>query len=73
MTDSSSPAKGDQYRHADGTVEVVFATAEGRLLTVREYPDEDAFRRAVADAEATGQHEGVRSLPDAEAFEDVDF
>jgi hypothetical protein len=73
MVERDLPTKGDQFRHPDGTVEVVFATAEGRLLTVKEYADEDAFRRGVADAEAAGRHEGVQSLPDPEAFEDVEF
>ena len=73
MEESNPPEKGDQFRHPDGTAEVVFATAEGRLLTVKEYADDAAFRRGIADAEAAGRHEGVRSLPDAEAFDDLEF
>ena len=73
MEDSDSLTKGDQFRHPDGTVEVVFATAEGRLLTVKEYPDEETFRQGITDAEPAGRHEGVSSLPDAEAFEDMEF
>lgn len=62
------PEKADQYRHADGTVEVVFAVEEGRVLTFREYPDTPAFHHAITDGEFEGVHPGVEDLPGVEAF-----
>lgn len=61
--------RGDEYRHADGSREIVFETAEGRVLCVREYPSVDAFRDAVDDAEYVGVDPNVAELPDAEEFE----
>ena len=63
-----SPKKADHYRYDDGTDEIVFAVEEGRVLTISEYPDVDAFERAVADAEYVGTHEGVAGMPGVEAF-----
>lgn len=71
-TDHPTPAKGDQYEHPDGTTEVVFAVEEGRVLTIREYPDADAFDEGVADASSAGTHEGVANLPDAEFFQGLE-
>ena len=64
------PRKADHYRHEDGTTEVVFAVEDGRVLSIREYSNTETFRRAVADAEFVGEHEGVAELPGVEAFED---
>ncbi|MFC4357827.1 hypothetical protein ACFO0N_07685 [Halobium salinum] len=61
--------RGDEYRHADGSREIVFETAEGRVLCVREYPSVDAFRTAVEDAEYVGVDRNVADLPDVEEFE----
>ncbi|WP_158056242.1 hypothetical protein [Halorussus halophilus] len=68
--ESESPQKADHYRHDDGTDEIVFAVEEGRVLTIREYPDTDAFERAISDAEHVGTHDGVAGLPGADAFAD---
>ena len=68
----ASPTSADQYRHDDGTVEVVFEFEDGRVLTVREYPDVDTFDEHVEDATYVGEHEGVAALPGVEAFEDFD-
>lgn len=57
-----SPAA--HYRHDDGTTEVVYVVEDGTVLTVREYPEVEAFERAVADARYLGEHEGVADLPD---------
>lgn len=70
MSDGQTPAKGDQFRFPDGTHEVVFHVAEGRVLTVREYPTVDSYLTAVADGEYRGTHEGVTNLPDPSAFAD---
>lgn len=70
MTDDTEPAKGSQYRHGDGTVEVVFAVEDERVLVVREYPTIDAFENAIADATDAGIHEQVADLPGVEAFAD---
>lgn len=67
---ASPPEKADQYRHQDGTVEVVFAVEDGRVLTFREYQTVDDFQRAVADGEFEGYHPGVKDLPGVEAFRD---
>lgn len=67
---NGSPAKADHYRHEDGTDEIVFAVEEGRVLTIREYPDTVAFERAISEAEHVGTHEGVAGLPGVEAFTD---
>ncbi|WP_101298348.1 hypothetical protein [Halegenticoccus soli] len=65
-----SPAKGDQYEHDDGTIEVVFTSAEGRVLTVREYPDVPTFERTVDRATYRGTHSGIAELPGLSAFDD---
>jgi hypothetical protein len=52
-----------QYRHPDGTVEVVYALEEGAVLTFREYPDESTFDAHLDDAEYLGEHPGVAALP----------
>ena len=70
MTDDTDPTDGSQYRHDDGTIEVVFAVEEGRVLAVREYPTVKAFEGAVAAATDAGVHEGVADLPDASVFEE---
>lgn len=62
--------RGDEYRHTDGSREIVFETAEGRVLSVREYPSVDAFRSAVDEAEYVGVDPNVAELPDVEEFED---
>lgn len=62
--------RGRSYEHADGTVEVVFATEDGRVLTVREYPTAEACLRTLADADYRGTNERVLELPDVEAFEE---
>lgn len=61
--------RGDEYQHADGSREIVFETAEGRVLTVREYPSVEAFRAAVDRAEYAGIDPNVAGLPDVEEFE----
>jgi hypothetical protein len=61
--------RGDEYRHADGSREIVFETAEGRVLTVREYPSTGAFHAALDEAEYVGVDPNVADLPDAEEFE----
>jgi len=65
---ADSARKAAEYRHDDGSVEIVFAVEDGRVLTVREYPDEAVFADATAAAEYVGQHEGVSDLPGVEAF-----
>jgi hypothetical protein len=73
MAEDSSPPdveKADQYRHDDGSVEIVFAVEEGRVLSVREYPSEQRFADAVSDAEYAGTHEEMLQLPPVEAFQD---
>lgn len=64
------PRRADSYEHPDGTREVVFHVADDRVLTVREYPDREAFAAGVADAAYAGQHEGVADLPGVEGFQD---
>ncbi|MFC4552632.1 MULTISPECIES: hypothetical protein [Halorussus] len=66
---ATEPTKADHYRHDDGTDEIVFAVEDGRVLTTREYSSVEDFRRAVADAEFVGEHEGVADLPGVEAYE----
>lgn len=61
--------KAAEYRHDDGSVEIVVAVEEGRVLTVREYPDEATFTDATESAAYVGQHEGVEDLPGVEAFQ----
>lgn len=60
--DGDDRVEADAYRHPDGTTEVVFALEEGRVLTVREYPDAERFESAVDGATYQGRHEGVASL-----------
>lgn len=62
------PEKGDEYRQADGTTEVVFARVEDRVLTVREYSSLETFERAVEPAEFVGVNEAVAEIPGVEQF-----
>lgn len=62
------PQKGDEYRHPDGTTEVVFMTEDGRVLSFREYPDTETFDQSVETATYRGVNDDVASLPDASAF-----
>lgn len=71
--ETKPPEKADQYRFLDNTVEVVFAVEDGRVLTFREYPDTDAFERAVDAGTYEGVHDGVKELPGVEAFRDLDI
>lgn len=66
------PAKGDEYEHPDGTVEIVFTVADGRVLTIREYADVDSFVDQVDDAAYGGTHDGVADLPGPEYFEQLE-
>lgn len=68
MSADREPARGDEYRHPDGTVEVVFATEAGRVLTVREYSQVDQFSEAVDAATYQGVNEDVAALLPAESF-----
>ena len=70
MADDLRLERGRSYEFDDGTVEVVFATEEGRVLTVREYPTAEACLRTLADADYRGTNEQVLELPDVEAFEE---
>lgn len=67
------PFRGATYVFDDDTIEIVYERADGHILTLREYPSEHAFERAVEDAEFTGTHDGVAALPDAEEFRDLDI
>lgn len=62
--------RGAEYEFDTGVLEVVFETAEGRVLTVREYPSRGAFEESASSATYRGTNEAVRSLPDVGAFED---
>lgn len=63
-----TPSRGDEFRRPDGTIEIVYETAGGRVLTLREYPTVDAFREAARDAEYRGENAGVRDLSDVDSF-----
>lgn len=60
MTDR--PHEGTEYHHEDGTVEVVVTVSDGRVLTLREYPDSDAFERAISDVERSGTNPLVAEI-----------
>lgn len=72
MGDANSPSvsKADEYRHPDGTTEVVYAVDDGAVLTIRAYESVEGFERAVADAEYLGEHPGVADLPDPGELDD---
>lgn len=57
------PRKGDEYQHATGPREVVYATVDGGILTVKEYPDERIFNSAMARASFVGINSEITSLP----------
>ena len=57
-----------KYQYDDGTVEIVFAAEAGRVLTVREYPDDASFEAEIGPATYLGQHSGIAELPPVEAF-----
>jgi hypothetical protein len=63
MVDDPRLERGRSYEYDDGTVEVVFAAGEGRVLTVREYPTAAACLRTLADADFRGTNEDVLDLP----------
>lgn len=60
--------RGAEYRHSDGTIEIVFETTADRVLTVREYPTHEAFIETMATAEYEGENPEVANLPDVDAF-----
>jgi hypothetical protein len=63
MDEPADPAtKAAEYKHGDGSIETVFAVDDGRVLTVREYPDVATFTDSVRTATYLGQHEGVAEL-----------
>lgn len=62
------PAKSDWYRHDESIEEIVFATEDGTVMTIREYPDTDCFTDAIEGATYLGSHPEVADLPDVEAF-----
>jgi len=66
------PAKGDQYEHPDGTLEVVFAVEGDRVLAIREYPSTETFEDGVEAGRFEGTHEGVASLPAAEYYSEME-
>ena len=73
MEDPAEPAtEAAEYRHDDGSSEIVFAVEDGRVLAVREYPDEAAFEAAVESATYVGRNEPIANLPDVEAFRDAE-
>ncbi|SEO22452.1 hypothetical protein SAMN04487948_101190 [Halogranum amylolyticum] len=67
------PKKADQYEYLDSTTEVVFMVEDGKVLTFREYPNVEAFERAAETGEYAGVNQGVKELPDIEAFRDLDI
>lgn len=67
------PEKADQYQFLDSITEVVFTIEDGRVLTFREYPNEEAFQRAVETGEYQGVNQAVKDLPSLEAFRDLDI
>ncbi|MFC6873713.1 hypothetical protein [Halobellus marinus] len=69
MEPPADPAtEAAQYQYDDGTVEIVFAAEEGRVLTVREYPDDASFKTEIEPATYLGRHSGIADLPPVEAF-----
>ncbi|WP_246988171.1 hypothetical protein [Halorientalis marina] len=66
--DESNPTKADQYDHPDGTLEVVFAVEDGKVLTIREYDSVSQFERNTSEATYAGSHHGVLNIPDLESF-----
>lgn len=46
----------------------MFAAEAGRVLTVREYPDDSSFETEVESATYLGQHAGIAELPPFETF-----
>ena len=69
---AGSATEAAEYKREDGSSEIVFAVEDGRVLTVREYPDEETFEAAVESATYVGRHEAVADLPDVEAFRDAE-
>lgn len=68
MAADEDPAQGDEYHHADGTVEIVFAVEAGRVLTVKEYPNTDSFVGGTSNAKYKGLNQDIIDLPPAETF-----
>jgi hypothetical protein len=68
--DDTATYRGAEYRHPDGTIEIVFESTAGRVLTVREYPTREGFVEAIATAEFEGENREVANLPDVDAFVD---
>lgn len=59
---TEEPHEGEEYQYEDGTVEVVFAVTEGRILTVREYAEVDDFWETVKGADPRGLNPLVKDL-----------
>lgn len=56
------PQEGHEYQFPDGTVEVVSAIVEDRILTIKEYGDVARFRDGIEDAEHVGTNPLVEEL-----------
>ena len=59
---TEGPHEGVEYHYEDGTVEVVVTVSDGRVLTLREYPDEDAFDQATTTADQRGTNPLIEEL-----------
>jgi hypothetical protein len=70
MPTQRDPSQGDEYHHPDDVAEVVFATEDDRVLTVRQYPEAADFAGAVSGASDRGVSAEVADLPPAGEFTD---
>lgn len=65
---ADSATEAAKYQYDDGTVEIVFVAEAGRVLTVREYPDDASFEAEIEPARYLGEHSGIAELPGVDAF-----
>lgn len=58
------PRTGDCFRHPTGATEAVYAVVDGRILTIREYPDAHTFARHNGEAHYEGVDQRLADAPD---------
>lgn len=68
--DRREPEQADHYRHDDGTVEIVLAVEDDRILSLKEYADGESFAASVAESDYLGTNAEVAALPDVESVRD---
>lgn len=57
------PKKGDEFLHPSGTIEIVYLTLDGKILSFREYPDAQTFSNHNGGAHYHGMNKAILDIP----------